>query len=76
MVSIQQMVTLDLMLIMENNAIMEIRLDVEVVLSKKIGLVPSLSTDFLFVRLILSSTLVAMESINQRKENSVMMVIS
>lgn len=76
MVSIQQMVTLDLMLIMENNAIMEIRLDVEVVLSKKIGLVPSLSTDFLFVRLILSSTPVAMESINQRKENSVMMVIS
>lgn len=76
MVSIQQMVTLDLMLIMENNAIMEIRLDVEVVLSKKIGLVPSLSTDFLFVRLILSLTLVAMESINQRKENSVMMVIS
>lgn len=76
MVSIQQMVTLDLMLIMENNAIMEIRLDVEVVLSKKIGLVPSLSTDFLFVRLILSLTPVAMESINQRKENSVMMVIS
>ena len=76
MVSIQQMVTLDLMLIMENNAIMEIRLDVGVVLSKKIGLVPSLSTDFLFVHLILSLTPVAMESINQRKENSVMMVIS
>lgn len=64
-----------LMLIMENNVIMEIKLDAEVVLLKKIGLVVMLLDNHQFVLRILSSLNVVMVYMSHHSVNTVMMGI-
>ena len=64
-----------LMLIMENNVIMEIKLDAEVVLLKKIGLVVMLLDNHQFVLRILSCLNVVMVYMSHHSVNNVMMGI-
>lgn len=64
-----------LTLIMENNVIMEIKLDAEVVLLKKIGLVVMLLGNHQFVLRILSCLNVVMVYMSHHSVNNVMMEI-
>lgn len=64
-----------LTLIMENNVIMEIKLDAEVVLLKKIGLVVMLLDNHQFVLRILSCLNVVMVYMSHHSVNNVMMGI-